>query len=47
MDRRQFSSVSTATLTTLLTLTHQHALALSLGDLTNAEASQGLKAALE
>ena len=47
MDRRQFSSVSTATLATLLTLTHQHALALSLGDLTNAEASQGLKAALE
>ena len=47
MDRRQFSSVSTATLATLLALTHQHALALSLGDLTNAEASQGLKAALE
>ena len=47
MDRRQFSSVSAATLATLLALTHQHALALSLGDLTNAEASQGLKAALE
>ena len=47
MDRRQFNSVSTAALTTLVALTHQHALALSLGDLTNAEASQGLKAALE
>ena len=47
MDRRQFSSVSVSALTTLLALTHQHALALSLGDLTNAEASQGLKAALE
>ena len=47
MDRRQFNSVSVSTLATLVTLTHQHALALSLGDLTNAEASQGLKAALE
>ena len=47
MDRRQFSSVSAATLATLVAFTHQHALALSLGDLTNAEASQGLKAALE
>ena len=47
MDRRQFNSVSTAALATLVALTHQHALALSLGDLTNAEASQGLKAALE
>ncbi len=47
MDRRQFNSVSTATLATLIALTHQHALALSLGDLTNADASNGLKAALE
>jgi hypothetical protein len=47
MDRRQFNSVSTATLASLIALTHQHALALSLGDLTNAEASQGLKTALE
>jgi Protein of unknown function (DUF4197) len=47
MDRRQFNSVSAATLASLVALTHQHALALSLGDLTNAEASQGLKAALE
>ena len=47
MDRRQFSSVSVSAMATLVALTHQHALALSLGDLTNAEASQGLKAALE
>ena len=47
MDRRQFNSVSVSILATLVSLTHQHALALSLGDLTNAEASQGLKAALE
>ena len=47
MDRRQFSSVSVSAIATLVALTHQHALALSLGDLTNAEASQGLKAALE
>lgn len=47
MDRRQFSSVSVSAVATLVALTHQHALALSLGDLTNAEASQGLKTALE
>ncbi len=47
MDRRQFNSVSASALATLIALTHQHALALSLGDLTNADASQGLKAALE
>ena len=47
MDRRQLNSVSVSILATLVSLTHQHALALSLGDLTNAEASQGLKAALE
>ena len=47
MDRRQFSSVSVSAMATLVALTHQRALALSLGDLTNAEASQGLKAALE
>ena len=47
MDRRQFNSVSTPTLAMLIGLSHQHALALSLGDLTNAEASQGLKTALE
>ncbi len=47
MDRRQFHGVSVSALASLVTLTHQHALALSLGDLTNAEASQGLKVALE
>jgi Protein of unknown function (DUF4197) len=47
MDRRQFNSVSIPALASLVALTHQHALALSLGDLTNAEASQGLKLALE
>ena len=47
MDRRQFNSVSVSAMATLVALTHQHAQALALGDLTNAEASQGLKAALE
>ncbi len=47
MDRRQFHGVSVAAMASLVALTHQHALALSLGDLTNAEASQGLKVALE
>ena len=47
MDRRQFNGVSVAAVASLVALTHQHALALSLGDLTNAEASQGLKVALE
>ena len=47
MHRRQFNSVSVSAVAALVALTHQHALALSLGDLTNAEASQGLKTALE
>ena len=47
MDRRQFNSVSLPAMATLIGLTHQHALALSLADLTNAESSQGLKTALE
>ncbi|MCJ0764591.1 DUF4197 domain-containing protein [Variovorax terrae] len=47
MDRRQFNSVSAGTLGALLIATYEQAHALSLGDLTNAEASQGLKAALE
>jgi hypothetical protein len=47
MDRRQFNTVSISTLAGVLALAHQQALALSLGDLTNAEASQGLKLALE
>ncbi len=47
MDRRQFASSSTCSVTTLLLLAHAQARALSLGDLTNTEASQGLKVALE
>lgn len=47
MDRRQFNSVSIPALAALVAMTHRHALALSLGDLTNAEASRGLKTALE
>lgn len=47
MDRRQFNSVSIPALASLVTLTHRHAQALSLGGLTNAEASKGLKTALE
>ena len=47
MDRRQFNSVSASAFATLIALAHNQALALSLGDLTNAEASQGLKVALE
>ena len=47
MNRRQFNSIPLPLLTTLVLWTHQHAHALSLGDLTNAEASQGLKVALE
>ena len=47
MDRRQFGSVAGASFATLLLLAHAQAHALSLGDLTNAEASQGLKTALE
>jgi hypothetical protein len=50
MDRRQFNSASMTTLASLsalLTLTYRQAHALSLSDLTQGEASQGLKAALE
>lgn len=47
MDRRQFNSIPLPLMTTLLLWTHQRAHALSLGDLSNAEASQGLKTALE
>ena len=47
MDRRHFNLVSIPALAALVTLTHRQALALTLGDLTNAEASQGLKLALE
>ena len=44
MQRRQFTQASLAG--ALLCATAQHAWALSLGDLTNADASSGLKAAL-
>jgi hypothetical protein len=47
MDRRQFNSVSIPVLASLIALAHQHALALTLADLTNSQASQGLKVALE
>jgi len=47
VDRRQFNSASAFTLGTLVLVATQRAHALSLGDLTNAEASQGLKVALE
>ncbi len=52
MDRRQFNSVTGSSLVStglagLIGLVHQHALALSLADLTNADASAGLKLALE
>jgi TRAP-type mannitol/chloroaromatic compound transport system substrate-binding protein len=47
MDRRQFNSIPLPLMATLVLWTHQQAHALSVGDLTNAEASQGLKTALE
>ncbi len=47
MDRRQFSSLSGYSLAPLLWLAQAKAHALSLGDLSNTEASQGLKTALE
>ena len=47
MDRRQFHTLSTSALTACIVLAHQRALALSLGDLTNTEATQGLRLALE
>ena len=47
MDRRKFGSVSGCSVVALLLLAHAQARALSLGDLTNTEASQGLKTALE
>ena len=47
MDRRQFSSLSGYSLATMLGLAQTKAHALSLGDLSNTEASQGLKTALE
>ena len=47
MDRRVFSSSAIFPFAGLIALTHRRALALTLGDLTNAEASSGLKLALE
>lgn len=47
MDRRHFNHAASASFATLLSLAYTRAHALSLGDLTNAEASQGLKTALE
>jgi hypothetical protein len=47
MDRRQFNSVSLAAVSFLATAALQQAHALTLDDLSNADASKGLKAALE
>lgn len=47
MDRRQFNSIPLPLAASLVLMAHQRAHALSVGDLTNAEASQGLKTALE
>ena len=47
MDRRKFGSISAGSVAALLLLAQAQARALSLGDLTNTEASQGLKTALE
>lgn len=47
MDRRQFNTATVGSLSALLLSTYQHAYALSLSDLTEGEASQGLKLALE
>ena len=47
MNRRQFSSAATSALGLATMAAWRQANALSLGDLTNTEASQGLKAALE
>lgn len=47
MDRRQFNSTSVSALGILILTTYQQAYALSLGDISNAQASQGLRAALE
>ncbi|MES2425031.1 MAG: DUF4197 domain-containing protein [Pseudomonadota bacterium] len=47
MDRRQFNGRSTGWVAGLLIATYQQAQALTLNDLTEGEASQGLKLALE
>lgn len=47
MNRRQFNGAASATLGALVMAAYQQAHAVSLGDLTEGEASQGLKQALE
>ncbi len=47
MNRRQFSSYPLPLMAAVILMAHQRAHALTLGDLTQAEASQGLKIALE
>ncbi|APW36243.1 hypothetical protein RD110_02640 [Rhodoferax koreense] len=47
MDRRNFNAVSVSALASLLLATYETAHALSIADLTDQEASMGLKAALE
>lgn len=47
MDRRQFNSIPVPMLAAVIMLAQQRAYALSIDDLSNAEASQGLKIALE
>lgn len=47
MQRRNFNQAGISALGLLIMATYQQAHALSLGDLTNAEASSGLKTALE
>lgn len=47
MNRRQFSSIPVPFLAAVILMAQHRANALSLDDLTNKEASQGLKAALE
>ncbi len=47
MHRRQFNQAGMSSLAVLIAATYQHAHALSIGDLSNADASAGVKAALE
>lgn len=47
MQRRQFTQSTTAMIGLLVLAAHQQARALSLGDLTEGDASQGIKVALE
>jgi hypothetical protein len=47
MDRRQFNQAGMSSLGLLITATYQQAHALSLGDLTNADAAAGIKTALQ